>query len=806
LLKIQDLSISKGMKKTSKIIFGILLFLLSVIAVFFIFIKIFTAKPLPDYNAEITISGMKDEVVIYRDKFAIPHIYAKNQEDLYKAVGYVMAQDRLWQMDLIRRVTQGRISEIFGIEYVDTDFLFRALQLSEKSRIVIDSLDIEMIQMLNSFAEGVNYYIDNEELPVEFKIIGYKPEEWLPEHSLNIIGYIGWDLGTAWKSEILATEIKNIVDEEKFKGIIPDFKQNEVINHNVIDTLNLKLEKELISKTKMIQNLGIEPLMTSNNWSVSGDKSITGSPILANDMHLNFGIPGLWYQIHQVVDGELDVTGLAIPGLPVIIAGHNQNIAWGMTNVMLDDMDFYLETVNPENPHQYKFNGVWKEMEVKTEIIKTKEGDEIEKEMLYTHRGPIISEIKNIGDKSISMRWIGSDYSNELRAIYLLNRASDWTEFLDAIKTFICLSQNIVYADIQGNIGIYCAAGIPVRKGDGFAIQNGETDEYDWKGFVPFDSLPHEYNPERGFVSSANNKITENYPSYISTWFYQDYRIDRINEMLEAKEKFSMTDFQEMQSDLKSKMVEKFLPDIIYNASTTDLKDETVKKSLEMLSKWNGILSVESQAATIFEEFYLTFAENLIADELGEDLTKRFISDNRMINNLVEFIWANKYSFWCDNILTKDTIEDFSDVIIKSYIETIENLKTEFGDNPEKWYWGSIHTLTLEHPLSKMKIFDFIFNLNRGPYGVGGSHHTVCSYSYSFSESFEVLNGASHRNIFSTADWDMSLTILPTGISGQPASDYYCDQTELYVSNKYREDYFTKEKIIENSIYKMVIK
>jgi len=794
------------MKKSSKIILGIVITLLILVSAIFIFIKVFATKSLPDYESEVTIPGMSSEVTVYRDNYGIPHIYAETETDLYRALGYVMAQDRLWQMDLIRRVTQGRLSEIFGEKYVDSDVLLRALRIPEKSNIILDSLDNDMVQMLYSFAEGVNYYMQNENLPIEFKLIGYKPDEWLPQQSINIIGYIGWDLGTAWSSEILAADIKSVVDSARFNAIIPDFKGDEIIYDFCLDSIKYELENQLITKTELVENLGIQPLMASNNWAVSGKKSETGSPILANDMHLGYGIPGIWYQVHLVVEGKLNVTGLTIPGAPGIVAGHNENIAWGMTNVMLDDIDFYMETINPENPNQYKFNGEWEEMEVKTEIIKTKEGNEIEKKLYFTHRGPIISEIKKIKDKSISMRWIGNEYSNEFRTIYLLNRASNWEDFKDAIKTFISVSQNIVYADKEGNIGMYCAAGVPIRKGDGISIYNGETDEYDWKRFVPFDSLPHEYNPERGYVSSANNSFAKDYPYYISFWTYQDYRIKRIREMLESKEKLSIQDFENMHSDFKSKLVEMILPDIIYNASSIASEDETVKKSLEILSTWNGILNTDSPAATIFEEFYITLAKNLATDELGDELTTKFLSNKRMVNNLVEHVWANKYTYWCDNVTTKDTLEIFSDIVNQSYLQAIENLKLAYGENPEKWYWGNIHTLELVHPLSAVKILDFAFNLNRGPYGVGGSNHTVCPYSYQFGNKYITDNGASHRSIFSFANFDESLTIIPTGESGQPASEFYCDQTELFVNNKYHADYFSKDKVIENKKYEMKIK
>ena len=772
------------------------------------FVYNFSHKPLPDYNTDIKLTGMQQEVEIYRDQYAIPHIYAKTETDLYRAIGYVMAQDRLWQMDLIRRATQGRLSEIFGEDYVDIDLMLRSLRMSEKSEMVLNTADKEMLASLNAFADGVNQYIENnpKKLPIEFKILKYKPDNWTAENSINIIGYMAWDLGTAWNAEVVIHQLKEKLSEELYKTLIPDFTETTYIYENKIDTNLLNIENKLIGLNEKIQELGITTFGGSNNWAVSGKKSETGMPILANDMHLGLNVPGIWYQIHIVLEGEYDVTGLAIPGAPGIVAGHNEHIAWGMTNVMLDDMDFYLETINPENNTQYKFNGEWKAMNVQKEIIKTKDGNEFEKEILFTHRGPIISDFKDVKEQAISMRWLGNEPSNEFRSIYLLNRAKNWDDFKDALTTFICVSQNIVYADVEGNIGIHVAAGIPIRKGDHFSIYPGETDEYDWTGFIPFDSLPYEYNPERGFVSSANNKsVTEDYPYYISHYFYQPYRIDRIREMLQEKEKLSIADFQAMHSDFKSKLVEKFLTEIIFEVSKINSEDEIINKSVKILAKWDGKLGTESIGATIFEQFYIVFLKNMLKDEMGAELYRKYIKYKILTNGIFEYTWRNPYSTWCDDISTPDIKESFETIVQKSFIETIDILKIQLGNNPDKWQWGNIHTLELAHPLSKVKILNLAFKLNRGSFKVGGSHHTVCPYSYSFIDIFKVNNGASHRHIYPVNDWNSSLTVIPTGNSGQPASKHYCDQTELYINNLYHKDLFTKKSVQENYVYKMII-
>ncbi len=699
---------------------------------------------------------------------------------------------------------------MFGEDYVNIDLMLRSLRMDEKSQTVFDNSDKEMQKSLEAFADGVNQYLNDpkNKLPLEFRILKYKPEQWTAQNSLNIIGYMAWDLGTGWKNEVLIHQLKEILDEEQYKSLIGDFEEDAPMYDFTVtpDTNLLNLEVELISMNEKINELGVTSFFGSNNWAVSGKKSTTGFPILANDMHLTLSVPGTWYQMHVVLENEYDVTGLAVPGAPTIIAGHNEHIAWGMTNVMLDDMDFYLETINPENPNQYKFNGEWVDMKVQKEIIKTKDGEEYEKEILFTHRGPIISDFKDVKEQAISMRWLGNEESNEFKAVYLLNKAKNYDDFLNAISNFVCVSQNFIYADKKGNIGLHIGAGIPIRKGNHFSIYSGETDEYDWKGFIPFDSLPQEYNPERGYIASANSKSApNNYPYYISHYFYKSYRTDRINEMLAEKDKLSVEDFKAMHGDFKSKLVEKILPKIIFEVSKIQTDDEIVKKTIQELAKWDGILDKESPQAAIFEEFYAVFVKNMVKDEVGDALFFKISKNKGMTNRIFDYIWDNTYSSWCDDITTTNTKESFENIVQKSYLETIDSLKIKLGKNPEKWKWGSMHKLELAHPLSKVKILNKVFKLNSKPTPIGGSHHTVSPYSYSFSELYKINFGASHRHIFTLDNWATSQTVIPTGNSGQPASPHYLDQTEMYINNQYHNDLYTREEVESGAKYKMKI-
>ncbi len=777
-----------------------------------IFVRSIARRGLPDYDVNVELKGITDEVTVYRDVYGIPHIYAQNEIDLYRAVGYCMAQDRLWHMDLLRRACTGSLSEIFGEDLIETDLLVRSLRMTEKSRMVQERTEEHINQAVMAFADGVNQYIETHQknLPPEFIILRYKPEKWLPEHSLNLVGYMSWDLKISWNTEVILDRIRKRFAEDKARVLFPEMKLHKTLVYpdfkGIIEKLDLA--SNLLTANRHLQDLGLIIFDASNNWAVSGKKSVTGKPILANDMHLGLFAPGIWYQMHQVVTGKLNVTGVVLPGQPFIVAGHNDRIAWGFTNVMVDNTDFYLEKINPENPRQYELNGEWEEMEVRTEEIRIKGGQPTQEELRFTHRGPIISRFHDVDDAAISMRWVGNDYSNELRSVYLLNRAADWDDFKDAMSTFIAVSQNTNYADVDGNIGLYCCAGLPIRKGgDSNTILPGWTDEFDWQGFVPYEELPHIFNPESGFVSSANNRTAgEDYPHYISNWFALPYRIDRIREMLEDKDVFSIEDFQRMHADQKSKLTEKILPVLISEVRKSDRFNELESQILTMLSSWEGGLSTSNPEASVFEKFLGFFLENSLLDELGDDLYRDFISGSLLYEYAIEHFMAIQESSWFDDIRTDRFEEKFTDIVQKSFQDTVAFFRTEMGSDPKNWQWGKVHQLTLEHPLGSIKILDWLFKFNKGPYPLGGSFHTVCPGFFSYASPFGVTAGASHRHIYSLADWDESLTVIPTGVSGIPASPYYCDQTSLYVDGRYHPDYFSREEVEKNAKHLMTFR
>ncbi|MBN1950472.1 MAG: penicillin acylase family protein [Bacteroidales bacterium] len=790
------------MKKYQKaiVISGIVLVVILLAA--FLFGRSIYRSGLPDYNEDIRLTGISKPVTVYRDAYAIPHVYAGNEYDLYKAVGYLSAQDRMWQMDLLRRVSLGRLSEIFGDDFIKTDLLLRSLRFSEKSGALVESTDTSIINALQAYTDGVNAYIRDHKgnFPFEFKVLGYEPEPWQIIHSLNLIGYMAWDLKAGW-SELVLESIAQKVDSIHLAELLPDvsFQKSYVFREGA----GQLLANNRLMELNKLEELGLDIFSGSNNWAVSGAKTINGKPLLANDMHLGFNIPGIWMQMHQVIDGKLNVTGLVLPGQPLVIVGHNDSIAWGMTNTYVDNLDFYEEEVNPEDPGQYRYNGEWRNFKVCREVIKSK-GEEHRESYRLSHRGPVISEFKDIKDRVLTMHWVGEENSNEMRSIYLVNRADNWGEFKDAFASFRSISQNIVYADKQGNIGLYACAGVPLRQRDRvFAVLPGDTSLYDWQGMIPFEELPFEYNPERGYVSSANNRTADStYPYHIGTWYDMPYRLDRINVLLSENESYSVSDFKRIQNDQHSVFSELFLAKLLPAVQNSHNLGHMEKKALQALEKWDYTLSVSSAAATISEYWWYHFMDKTYRDELGRELFDKFSEVNSIHRASVNRLLQTGNSAWLDNVNTEKT-EQLEDIAVSSFKAAIKELEEKKGSDLAKWKWGDHHTFTLSHPIAKVKIMDFIFRLNQGPFKVGGSFHTVSPYRYTFFKPEEIVHGASHRSIYDLSDWDNSISVIPTGMSGIPSSDHYCDQTELYVSGEYHPDYFSKESVVRNKRYEM---
>ena len=793
------------MKTIKWILRGLTVLILLVLIAIVILVRNLSTRAIPDYNADVKLTGLTEPVEVYRDAYGVPHIYAENELDLYRVTGYLMAQDRLWQMDLIRRATSGRLSEILGKDMIGADQLFRSLRIEEKSRLVAEKTDPFILSCIEAYADGINQYItqNSGKLSFEFKVLGYEPEPWEVNNSFDLISYMSWDLSTGWDIESMLYKVSRVVDEQKFLELIPDLDIQEAIFPQFMLEEDLEPVMDLLAESDQVRKLGVQVFDGSNNWVVDGKRSSTGKPLVSNDMHLDLDMaPGIWYQMHHYVPGKVHVTGVALPGAPFIIAGHNDSIAWGMTNVMVDDMDFYLETLNTDTS-QYLLDGQWRDLEIVEEKIRVKGGETVTRTNRFTHRGPIISSFKGIEDRAISMRWTGNEYSNEPRTVYLFNRAANLDDFRDAAKTFISTSQNIVYGDMVGNIGMFTCAGVPIRPGNRAFVMPGDTSLYDWQGLVPFELLPHEVNPEHGFLISANNRTTgPDYPFHISHWYILPHRYNRIHELLSEKDIYTPVDMERIQADQTSSWVKKIM-DVSISELDGSALEGTAAMMYETFREWDGNLSRNAVEATLFEAFYIQLLEAIFLDELGENLYGELLKQDLVPSYVIDRCLEGQEISWCDDISTSET-EAFADLIVPSWNATIEWLSDNYGDDPSAWEWGKLHQISFTHPMGSVNLLKKVFKLERGPYAVGGSYHTVSPYSYVLGQTFRSNHGSSHRHVFSTGDWDDSRVIIPTGVSGIPASDFYCNQTEMYINNEYMTELFSRESVLENAAFKSI--
>ena len=793
--------------KTIRIITRALIVLIILMLIGGVFlIRNISNRAIPNYNEDVSLSGLSGSVEVYRDAYGVPHVYAENEIDLYRVTGYLQAQDRLWQMDLLRRVTTGRLSEIFGEDMIGADQLFRALRISDKSRRVIENTDPFIVKCLEAYSDGINQYIaeNSDHLSFEFTVLGYLPEPWEVMHCFNLIGYMSWDLSNGWSTESLLYKIYQLVGKEKMAELIPDLDLHDAIFPDFMLDNKLELSGDLLSESNVIRDLGLEVFYGSNNWVVDGKHSSTGKPIVCNDMHLGLDMaPGIWYQMHQVVPGKLHVTGVVLPGAPFVICGHNDSIAWGMTNVSTDAVDYYIETINPDDSTKYLLDGEWKDFTMVEEKILVKGADPVTRINRFTHRGPVVSSFRGIKDNVVSMRWLGNEFSNEMAACFRLNRSENLGDFREAVKAFVSVSQNIVYGDEAGNIGLFTCAGLAIREGNRSFFAPGDTSLYDWKGILPPELLPYEVNPEKGFLISANNRTTgPDYPYHISHWYSLPVRFNRIHELLSEKEVFSPEDMESIQGDQVSHWARKFMP--VIDAALEPAKLEGPAGAMyEVFKKWDGSMGADQAAPAIFEAFYLKLVETVFKDELGEELFPEFLGEGSLAQYAFYAMLEGQEISWADNVDT-ETAEGLGDMIVPAWELAADWLVELMGEDIDTWKWGDIHHISFVHALGSVNLLKKVFKLEKGPFRVGGSYHTVSPYSYDRTDPFNSNHGASQRHIFPLGNWDDSRMIIPTGVSGIPASDYFCNQSGMYVNNQYMEDLFTRERVEANHEFKSV--
>ena len=785
----------KLLGKILKII-GVLILLLVIVAAgggYFVIRRGF-----PTVNGTIKVAGLQSQVEVYRDSWGVPHIYASNPHDLFFAQGYVHAQDRFWQMEFWRRIGSGRLAEIIGPSALDSDIFIRTVGWHRAAAQELELMNDEMRAVLEAYAEGVNAYISTHRgrLGLEFTILGltgvkFDPEPWTPLNTLTWAKVMAWDLGGNRSDELLRAQIAARLGTSAVEVLMPPYPDDyPVIVPHPLAEATLKALPEAAFD---FHPLGTGNDIGSNSWVVAGSRTETGMPILANDPHLGIQMPSIWYEIGLHCepvgpDCPYDVVGVSFASTPGVVIGHNDHIAWGVTNLGPDVQDLFIERVNPENPNQYEYQGEWLDMEIVREEIRVAgEEEPVVVNVRLTRHGPIINDVAGgpeedwaFGWQPLALSWTALQPGTLIRSILLLDRASNWDEFREALSYWDVPSQNFVYADVEGNIGYQAPGRIPIRaSGDGSMPVPGWTGEYEWVNYIPFDELPRAFNPEEGYIVTANNAVVgPDYPHFLSMDWSPGYRARRIVELIEADASLSLADMQVMHGDSSPVYAQDILPYLL----TLTSDEPRLADALDLLRAWDGRAMRDSAGAALFEAFRLHLVDLTFGDELGEQLPRRARSTAGVA--LVNLL-ADEASPWFDDVTTPQ-VETRDEILLKAMEEAVEELTETLGRDMNRWRWGDLHTATFENQSlgqSGIGLVEALFN--RGPVPVDGSIATVNNTSYSLSRPYGVVIVPSYRQIVHLGDFTQSVSMHTTGQSGHPYHPHYGDMIDPWRNIEY---------------------
>lgn len=798
------------MNRGVKIFKGVFFSLIIFAAVFYFISLKLVKRPLPVYEGELETAGISRDIKIFRDEDAVPYIYAESEEDAAFALGFVHAQERLFQMDLLRRAGEGRISEIIGSRTVPIDKMFKTLGIFTLVKEIFPRLSNETQRILIAYSKGVNEFIKNSKgkLPEEFALLNYEPYEWKPEHSLVIAKLMAWELNISWWTDIAYTHIAQKLGEEKAREIIPNYQQNApvIVPPGIKKYAQIPLDMIHIDR-QFRQLTGFNGThIGSNAWVVNGAMSKSGKPILANDPHLAFQAPGKWL-VAAIRGGNWNAEGFTLPGLPAIVIGKNKNIAWGVTNVMADDADFYIEQLDSAKT-QYMLDGIWRQLKIENDSVAVKDSAFVHFKIKKTHRGPLITDIhannflmntSNIQKAVLSMRWTAFEFSDEFKGIFSLNKASGWDEFKQALKDFTVPGQNFVYADKDGNIGYVCAAKLPLRNSvNPTFIYDGTTSSNDWRGFVLYEEMPKIFNPAENFIATANNKTINDFRYHISNLWEPTSRIERITSLLKSKPVHSAEDFKKYQTDFYSPYAKEISSYIIPAFKDVKINDENMNRALKMIGAWDYVMNSDSQIPSIYAAFFQCLLKNIFQDEMGEQIFNEFIFMANIPYRVVQKLFAGNQSSWFDNINTPQ-IENRDAIIRQSFADALIYLENKFGPDMEKWQWGELHKITFKHIFhGQSGLFDRFGDI--GEFPIGGDGTTVFNTEYSFNTPYETRLGPSMRFIFDFAQPDQFEFILPAGQSGHPLSPHYRDMTKMWISGRTVKAELRDEKIFTGKL------
>ncbi len=804
----------------------------------------------PQIDGNITVAGLNGKVDIYRDNMGVPHIYAATTHDLFFAQGYVHAQDRFWQMDAWRHIGSGELSKMFGSGQVETDSFLRTLGWRQTAEAEIKQLTPESTAILQAYTDGVNAYLKDHKgtaLSLEYAVLGllspdYKIEEWLPVHSLTWGKAMAWDLRGNMGEEIERAVLLKTFTPEQVAQLFPDYPKDHPIIVNKIgvagqtskvadlrpSTFDYKSAplNELDRNTSLLDaSLGAwGDGIGSNSWAVSGKLTNTGMPLLANDPHLSIQMPSIWYQVDMhcmpvSADCSYEVAGFSFAGVPGVVIGHNAKIAWGFTNTGPDVMDLYIEKVNPENPNQYEVNGKWVDFTIREEKIQVAGGDAVSLTVRSTRHGPVISDtyapLQDKGDPKdkefqafkdragvalppqyvIALKWTALTPSTPFEAIWGFDKAQNWDEFRQAARGFHVPAQNLIYADVEGNIGYQMPGDVPIRKnGDGTLPVPGWTDDYEWTGFIPFEQLPYAFNPAEGYIVTANNQVPPNdYPYLITKDWDYGFRANRIVEMIKsAPGKIDSAYIQKMHGDSYDAIAAIFVPSLLKLDVAPNLAP-----ALDTLKNWDFQDRMDSVPASVYNAFW----RNLLQNTFDDELPKRYWTDGgSRWNEVMRNMEKNPNDPFWDDKTTLDVVETMDDMMKKSFADGVAELQGAYGKDMSKWTWGDVHASTFRNSTlgnSGVFLIDDLFN--RGPVRTAGGDTLVNATGWSVKDGYETNWLPSMRQIIDMSALNNSLTVHTTGESGHAYNKHYDDMSKMWAEIKYYPMWWEQASVMKDS-------
>ncbi len=787
-------------------------------------ILISVRRGFPQTVGEVQLAGLQAPVDVYRDAFGVPHLYASSERDLFFAQGYVHAQDRFWQMDFWRHQGAGRLAQLLGENALSTDIFLRTMGWERIARQELAALDQQTLSMLQAYAEGVNAYLADHQgtaLGLEYLFLpvinpGYEPQPWEPLNTLTWAKAMAWDLRGNMGTELDRARLLKVLSPEQVDQLYPAYPADRPVivrSPHLITGQSASWEADpalFVAAAPALEALGarlaaLAPVglpgpggLGSNSWALSGALTDTGTPLLANDPHLAVQMPSIWYEVglHCLPRGPecaLDVVGFSFAGAPGVVIGHNDRIAWGLTNTGPDVMDLYIEKINPQNPDQYEFLGEWIDMQVLTEELSVAGGETVELKVQLTHHGPLITEafgLEDLADETglglpepyaIALRWTSLEPNNTFRAIFNFNRAQNWQEFRQAAREFAVPSQNLLYADVDGNIGYQMPGNIPLRSAghSGMEPVPGWTGEYEWLGYIPFDELPFTFNPPEGYIVTANNAVVgSQYPHTISREWDYGLRAQRIVEMIEAAPgPLSREDMQRMQGDNRDLNADLLLPYLL----GLPLEPGRLAGARQLLVGWDVQAHMDSAPAALFAAFW----KHLVAGVFGDELPgSEAPSGNDRWMQVLRPLLEDPDNAWWDDVDRPGT-QTRDDILRLALSQAVDELEGTLGSDPAGWTWGDLHTVTFRHrTMDNLPLVNGLFN--RGPFRASGGGEIVNATGWSASgEGYGVGSVPSMRMVVDLGELGNSVSMHTTGQSGHPYQEHYIDMADPWREIRY---------------------